>query len=151
AEGCAGGELRESGRGLVLVGSLARRWGHYAAPDRGKIVWCELAIAPVEEVRPAGTAGSPGAGPGPRGRSQVPDPRAAAGVVEPSPADVLAGACVASGPASPGDSPEASPGALPRRVGRQPVGAPPDGPDEATLLRVLKGLRALDVSGGDRR
>ncbi|TQS29307.1 ATP-binding protein [Microbispora sp. KK1-11] len=111
------GELRESGRGLSLVGSLARRWGHYSAPDRGKIVWCELAISPVEGPRPPGSAGAPAAGSGPRGR-----------------------------PAA-----EALTGALPRRVRRHPVGARADGPDEATLLRVLEGLRALDVSGPDRR
>ncbi|MBE3012789.1 ATP-binding protein [Microbispora sp. NEAU-D428] len=111
--GEVGGELGESGRGLVLVGSLARRWGHYSAPDRGKIVWCELAISPAEGARPSG-AGVPAAGPGPRGR------------------------------------PGASAAALPRRVRRHPVGARADGPDEATLLRVLEGLRALDVSGPDR-
>ncbi|GLX04882.1 ATP-binding protein [Microbispora sp. NBRC 16548] len=116
--GEGGGELRESGRGLALVGSLARRWGHYSAPDRGKIVWCELAISPVEGSRPPGAAAAPAAGSAPRGRPEA--------------AGALAGA-------------------LPRRVRRHPVGARADGPDEATLLRVLEGLRALDVSGPDRR
>ncbi|WP_433501276.1 ATP-binding protein [Sphaerimonospora sp. CA-214678] len=41
------GELEEGGRGLTLVESLAMRWGCRTAPDRGKIVWCELAISPV--------------------------------------------------------------------------------------------------------
>jgi hypothetical protein len=36
----------EGGRGLALVGSLARNWGHYTAPDRGKIVWCEIPLPP---------------------------------------------------------------------------------------------------------
>ncbi len=117
--GEGGGELRESGRGLALVGSLARRWGHYSAPDRGKIVWCELAISPVEGSRPPGAAAAPAAGSAPRGRP-------------------AAGALVTTE-------------ALPRRVRRHPVGARADGPDEATLLRVLEGLRALDVSGPDRR
>lgn len=40
---------------------------------------------------------------------------------------------------------------LPRRVRRHPVGVRDDGPDEATLLRVLEGLRALDVSGPPER
>ncbi|GAB3896010.1 hypothetical protein GCM10027612_49700 [Microbispora bryophytorum subsp. camponoti] len=111
----------------MLVGSLALRWGHYSAPDRGKIVWCELAIAPVEVSRPPGAAGAPAAGSGPRGR-----PAAAAS----------AGA---------GVSAAASAGVLPRRGRRHPVGARTDGPDEATLLRVLEGLRALDVSDPDRR
>ncbi|MEU6430271.1 ATP-binding protein [Microbispora sp. NPDC046973] len=123
AHGDAGGELGDGGRGLVLVGSLARRWGHYPAPDRGKIVWCELTISPRETARPPEAAGAPGAGFVPRVR-----PRAAARAVE-----------------------GAAEGALPQRVRRHPVGARADGPDEATLLRVLEGLRALDVSGPDRR
>ncbi|MEU6409043.1 ATP-binding protein [Microbispora sp. NPDC046933] len=134
ADGDPGGEPGESGRGLALVGSLARSWGHYSAPDRGKIVWCELAIAP-------GAGGAQEAGPGPRGRSGVAEgPRERVASV----ANVPAGAC--SGPPS-----GATLGALPRRVRRHPVGARADGPDEATLLRVLEGLRALDVSGPDRR
>lgn len=98
------GDLREGGRGLALVGSLARRWGHYTAPDRGKIVWCELAIAPADPV-----------------------PRR-----------------VQEGPRRPV-------GALPRRTRGHPVAARADGPDETTLLRVLEGLRALDVSGPEGR
>ncbi|MFI8913974.1 ATP-binding protein [Streptomyces sp. NPDC053513] len=34
----------ESGRGLLLVGALADRWG-VGARDPGKIVWCEFAEA----------------------------------------------------------------------------------------------------------
>ncbi|WP_169982655.1 ATP-binding protein [Microbispora sp. H10836] len=109
------GELGEGGRGLALVGGLARNWGHYPAPDRGKIVWCELAIVPVEGARPRGAAGAPDTGPGRRGRAG----------------------------ASAGPSPEG----LPRRDRRHPVGVRADGPDEATLRRVLEGLRALDVRG----
>ncbi|MEU8278826.1 ATP-binding protein [Microbispora bryophytorum] len=124
------GDLGETGRGLVLVGSLALRWGHYSAPDRGKIVWCELAIAPVEVSRPPGAAGAPAAGSGPRGR--------------PAAASAGAGAAAAA-------SAGVSAGVLPRRGRRHPVGARTDGPDEATLLRVLEGLRALDVSDPDRR
>ncbi|MGI5157891.1 ATP-binding protein [Microbispora sp. CA-102843] len=133
--GDTGGELGESGRGLVLVASLARRWGHYSAPDRGKIVWCELGISPVEGSRPPEAAGAPAADSGPRGWSgaSVPGPR------EPVTANAPAGA-----------SAGVSSGTLPRRVRRHPVGARADGPDEATLLRVLEGLRALDVSGPDR-
>ncbi|MEO3849551.1 ATP-binding protein [Streptomyces sp. B8F3] len=36
----------ESGRGLVLVEALARRWGTYAAHG-GKVVWAELALFPA--------------------------------------------------------------------------------------------------------
>ncbi|WP_182880939.1 ATP-binding protein [Microbispora sp. H10949] len=133
--GDAGGEPGESGRGLVLVGSLARRWGHYTAPDRGKIVWCELAIAAADAV--------------------------AFGLPEDTPPAVVRGpssgmfSAVVAGLASGVSSalaPVAGPaGALPRRERRHPVGVLADGPDEATLLRVLEGLRALDVSGPDHR
>lgn len=133
--GDVAGELGEGGRGLVLVGSLARRWGHYSAPDRGKIVWCELAIAPPEVTR------SPGAGP------QGPDEQGADAADE-TLADASAGAS-AGVPVGMGAEP--SPGMLPRRVRRHPVGVRDDGPDEATLLRVLEGLRALDVSGPPER
>jgi hypothetical protein len=37
-------ELGESGRGLALVEALSKAWGHQTAPDRGKIVWSELAL-----------------------------------------------------------------------------------------------------------
>jgi hypothetical protein len=40
-------ELRENGRGLALVDALSTTWGHYTAPDRGKIVWSELALPPT--------------------------------------------------------------------------------------------------------
>ncbi|WP_432934156.1 ATP-binding protein [Microbispora sp. CA-135349] len=131
-DGEAGGELGESGRGLALVGSLARSWGHYSAPDRGKIVWCELAIVPVEAALPSLAGGAADAGDGPRVRT---------------------GALTAQRrePVTAGTSSEASSGALPRRARRHPVAARADGPDEATLLRVLEGLRALDVSGPERR
>jgi anti-sigma regulatory factor (Ser/Thr protein kinase) len=32
----------DSGRGLALVGNLARRWGVRAAPGGGKTVWFEV-------------------------------------------------------------------------------------------------------------
>ncbi|MEV4327811.1 ATP-binding protein [Microbispora rosea] len=155
--GEAGGELGESGRGLVLVGSLARRWGHYSAPDRGKIVWCELAISPVEGARSPGAAGAPAAGSVPGGR---PGPAAvpAAGRqgtdrqgTDRQAAAVAVAAEGASAGTSAGTATGTATGTLPRRVRRHPVGARDDGPDEATLLRVLEGLRALDVSGPDRR
>ncbi|WP_169946849.1 ATP-binding protein [Microbispora sp. H11081] len=103
-------ELGEGGRGLALVGDLARSWGHYPAPDRGKIVWCELAIVPADAARQACPPGAQDAG---------------------------SMRCERQSPA----------GELPRRVRRHPVGVRADGPDEATLLRVLQGLRALDVRG----
>ena len=37
----------ESGRGLMVVKSLADRWG-YVATSRGKYVWCELTAWPAE-------------------------------------------------------------------------------------------------------
>ncbi|MEU7690967.1 ATP-binding protein [Microbispora hainanensis] len=135
-DGDAGGELGESGRGLVLVGSLARRWGHYSAPDRGKIVWCELAIAPPEEARSPGTAGAPAAGPQDAAAADVTSAGVPAGTVAETAVETVV---------------EAPPGMLPRRVRRHPVGVRDDGPDEATLLRVLEGLRALDVSGPPER
>ncbi|MFF4778048.1 ATP-binding protein [Microtetraspora fusca] len=45
-------ELREGGRGLTLVGALSTAWGQRTARDRGKIVWCEVAV-------PASPASSP--------------------------------------------------------------------------------------------
>ncbi|MFF4124703.1 ATP-binding protein [Microbispora rosea] len=143
-----GGELGESGRGLVLVGSLARRWGHYSAPDRGKIVWCELAISPVEGARSPGAAGAPAAGSVPGGR---PGPAAVPAAGQQGTDRQAAAVPVAAEGASAGTSAGTATGTLPRRVRRHPVGARDDGPDEATLLRVLEGLRALDVSGPDRR
>ncbi|MEN3536772.1 ATP-binding protein [Microbispora sp. ZYX-F-249] len=121
------GDLGEGGRGLALVGGLARSWGHYPAPDRGKIVWCELAIVPVEGMRPRGSAGVPATDPRERTAEAVP-----------------AGASAGT---SAGRSVGRSVEGLPRRVRRHPVGVREDGPDEATLRRVLEGLRALDVRG----
>ncbi|MGW5264684.1 ATP-binding protein [Microbispora sp. NPDC004025] len=132
------GELGEGGRGLALVGGLARDWGHYPAPDRGKIVWCELAIAPVEAARPQRVhpRGPAGAGPGRRDPAGSP----ATGPRERTAAAVPVGA-------SAGASAATSAEGLPQRVRRHPVGVREDGPDEATLRRVLEGLRALDVRG----
>ncbi|MEW6477450.1 MAG: response regulator [Actinomycetota bacterium] len=45
----------DSGRGLALVGSLARRWGVRPAPGGGKTVWFEV-------DRPGGPEVSPGTG-----------------------------------------------------------------------------------------
>jgi DNA-binding NarL/FixJ family response regulator len=45
----------DSGRGLALVGSLARRWGVRSEPGGGKTVWFEV-------DRGAGARGSPAAG-----------------------------------------------------------------------------------------
>lgn len=36
----------EDGRGLLIVQSLSSRWGHYRAPQGGKVVWCELNVMP---------------------------------------------------------------------------------------------------------
>jgi len=40
------GPLDEDGRGLLIVGVLSSRWGHYAAQRGGKVVWCEIALPP---------------------------------------------------------------------------------------------------------
>ncbi|HEY9240514.1 MAG TPA: ATP-binding protein [Streptosporangiaceae bacterium] len=40
------GPLDEDGRGLLIVGVLSSRWGHYAAERGGKVVWCEMALPP---------------------------------------------------------------------------------------------------------
>ena len=40
------GPLDEDGRGLLIVGVLSSRWGHYAADRGGKVVWCEIAAPP---------------------------------------------------------------------------------------------------------
>ncbi|GLW99975.1 hypothetical protein Misp02_40620 [Microtetraspora sp. NBRC 16547] len=45
-------KLREGGRGLALVGALSTMWGHRTAPDRGKIVWCEVAIPAARTPAP---------------------------------------------------------------------------------------------------
>ncbi|MGI8336379.1 ATP-binding protein [Actinomadura scrupuli] len=34
----------ESGRGLFLVGCLAKQWSYYFPPGGGKVVWCELPV-----------------------------------------------------------------------------------------------------------
>jgi len=44
----------ESGRGLVLVSALSKRWSCYPAPNGGKVVWIELA-----PPSPPTTAGLP--------------------------------------------------------------------------------------------
>jgi serine/threonine-protein kinase RsbW len=36
---------RDGGRGLTIVTALGKDWGHYARPVRGKVVWCEFAVA----------------------------------------------------------------------------------------------------------
>ena len=38
----------EHGRGLQLVDALSARWGHYYARIGGKVIWCELGLAPGE-------------------------------------------------------------------------------------------------------
>ncbi|MFD7511337.1 ATP-binding protein [Streptomyces sp. NPDC059853] len=43
----AGGEERESGRGLLLVDAFAAAWG-VAAHPAGKTVWCECLLHPAE-------------------------------------------------------------------------------------------------------
>ncbi|MGP3984314.1 ATP-binding protein [Streptomyces sp. KR80] len=35
----------DGGRGLTIVTALGKDWGHYARPVRGKVVWCEFAVA----------------------------------------------------------------------------------------------------------
>ena len=42
----AGGELAESGRGLVLVDALADAWGVDPSGDQGKTVWFEVRRTP---------------------------------------------------------------------------------------------------------
>ena len=48
----APGPLDQSGRGLVLVGALADRWG-VRVTETGKSVWCELAASPRIPARGA--------------------------------------------------------------------------------------------------
>ncbi|HZQ76834.1 MAG TPA: response regulator [Acidimicrobiia bacterium] len=43
----------DSGRGLALVGNLARRWGVRAAPGGGKTVWFEVERPPTDGRSPA--------------------------------------------------------------------------------------------------
>jgi len=43
----------DSGRGLALVGNLARRWGVRAAPGGGKTVWFEIERPPADGRSPA--------------------------------------------------------------------------------------------------
>lgn len=40
-----------TGRGLTLVGALARRWGVDPVPDGGKTVWAEVGLDRVEPAR----------------------------------------------------------------------------------------------------
>ncbi|MFC0553137.1 ATP-binding protein [Planotetraspora thailandica] len=110
----------EGGRGLALVGSLARNWGHYTAPDRGKIVWCEIPLPPL---------------------APPPLPAARVSRVPVSVSQVSVGP-FGRGPAS---GTEEQHRGLPRRVRHHPCAPRAQGPDEATLLRVLDGLRGLDT------
>lgn len=43
----------ESGRGLLLVDTLALRWGHYFPPAGGKVVWADVPLVEVERVTKA--------------------------------------------------------------------------------------------------
>jgi anti-sigma regulatory factor (Ser/Thr protein kinase) len=38
------GPQDEDGRGLLIVETLSRRWGHHAAGPGGKVVWCEITL-----------------------------------------------------------------------------------------------------------
>ncbi|WP_067170054.1 ATP-binding protein [Microtetraspora niveoalba] len=108
------GELREGGRGLTLVGALSTAWGQRVAPDRGKIVWCEVAVPAV----PSGSGGP--TGPGESGGG---------------------GARGGHSPAPPVRRPGAT---LPRRLRHAGLAERVDGPDARTLRGVLDGLRRLD-------
>jgi anti-sigma regulatory factor (Ser/Thr protein kinase) len=46
-------ETDEAGRGLLIVGTLCRRWNYFFPEAGGKAVWCELAI-PAHELTLAG-------------------------------------------------------------------------------------------------
>jgi anti-sigma regulatory factor (Ser/Thr protein kinase) len=49
-------DLDESGRGLPLVASLARSWGHYPIGGGGKAVWAEIEVpGRGGQARPAGS------------------------------------------------------------------------------------------------
>jgi Histidine kinase-like ATPase domain len=39
------GDGAENGRGLVIVGSLAKEWSYFLLPDGGKVVYCFLEIS----------------------------------------------------------------------------------------------------------
>lgn len=43
----------ESGRGLLLVETLALRWGHYFPPAGGKVVWADVPLVDVESAAQA--------------------------------------------------------------------------------------------------
>ncbi|MGI5488654.1 ATP-binding protein [Microtetraspora malaysiensis] len=49
-------ELREGGRGLTLVSALSAAWGQRTALDRGKIVWCEVAVPASPAFSPVSAA-----------------------------------------------------------------------------------------------
>jgi hypothetical protein len=61
-------ELDEDGRGLALVASLARSWGHYPVGATGKAVWAEVEVPGRGGASPAAEApaGSPARAPLPR-------------------------------------------------------------------------------------
>lgn len=37
-------ETQECGRGLMLVGMIAKRWSFYYPPEGGKVVWAEIGL-----------------------------------------------------------------------------------------------------------
>ncbi|GAA0370948.1 hypothetical protein GCM10009530_21370 [Microbispora corallina] len=150
-----GGALDERGRGLALVENLAERWGHFNAPDRGKIVWCELSVSrpaplPSPGVRDPEEPGpeEPGPGaPGPRRGPVRPAATTATTATDAVPETAAAGRMadpVAAPPPTGNREEGETPGALPRRVRSRPRAERAEGPDAATLLRVLEGLRALE-------
>ncbi|WP_181383535.1 ATP-binding protein [Streptomyces sp. NWU339] len=61
-------EPGEGGRGLLLVGELADKWG-VGERDPGKVVWCEFATAPAPHGRSPRSSPAP---PGSTRRSAVP-------------------------------------------------------------------------------
>ncbi|MEZ0070954.1 ATP-binding protein [Planotetraspora sp. GP83] len=139
------GEWDEGGRGLTLVGSLATKWGHYTAPDRGKIVWCELAV-PLPRTPHSVTGPPPSFGAKGLGALDSLEFLESPDFLEPLGSLESLGRPGVLGAAAGG--PHAS---LPRRMRRNPPGRRSDGPDETTLLRVLEGLRNLDFSGSAQR
>lgn len=46
----------ESGRGLLLVETLALRWGHYFPPAGGKVVWADVPLVEVGGIAHASTS-----------------------------------------------------------------------------------------------